>query len=587
MANNVLAVTQLDFTGIKDSLKTFLRNYPQFMDYDFEGSNLGTLLDVLSYNTYLNSFYTNQAINEMFLDTAVLRDSVVSHAKELNYLPRSARSAEAKIDLTIYPTDSPATITIPSGTKFTGSSGQSVYTFQTNEAIVITPYNNTYTANAVSIFEGTTVTENFIVNTAITDQRYILSNPNIDTTSLIISVSNSTGSSETWTFSPSLLNVTTTSKIYFLQATADKYEVLFGDNIAGLYPPNNGTITATYRTCNQDSPNGIKAFKAAQNLGGYSNFFVTTSKDANNLIISATGGASPESVGSIKLNAPRAFQTLERAVTANDYKNILFNAYPEIRAINVYGGEELSPPQYGRVYISVDVTNVVGLSDTEKNKIQSFISTRTPISISPVVVAPDYTFASVVTDVQYNYNTSTLSPADIQSAVLSAISAYNNASLINFNTKLRYSKLVAAIDGADVSITQSNTRVMIFKKINPTLSTNYSVALDYQNTLVAGTVTSSGFTYAGVAATFRDDGAGKIQIITTLNNVVTVLNNSVGTIDYTTGIINLVNLNVSEYVGNAINIFAETDLSDFSAVRNTILEIDANEVTINVTGVRQ
>jgi hypothetical protein len=585
MANNSLAVSQLDYVGITDSLVSFLHNYPQLKDYDFEGSNLRTLIDLLGYNTYLNSFYTNMAINEMFLDTAVIRDSIVSHAKELNYIPRSARSAEALIDIVIYPTDAPSYITIPKGSSFQGTNGNSVFTFLTASDTIISPVNGTYSASQVPIYEGVPVTENFVVNTSIQDQRYILSNPNIDTTSLSVMVTNSSGSSETWDYHETLLGITTTSKAWFLQATSDKYEVVFGDGVAGLAPPNGATITASYRVCNQDQPNGIYRFKSVSSLGGYSNFVVSTSTDSTGTSIKAQGGQPAETNASIRFNAPRAYQTLQRAVTSDDYKTILFTQYPEIRAIHVYGGDEVSPPQYGKVFIAVDVLNAVGLSELEMNKIQSFISTKAPISITPIVTQADYTFVKVDSNVKYDMNTSSLSASDVQTLVLNAISAYNTSSLVDFNVKFRYSKLVAAIDNALSAITDNETSVMIFKKAEPTLNTNYSAALKYQNQLVPGTISSSAFTYDGVSCFFSDDGKGNLQISSTTNGVASVLA-MIGTIDYTNGIVNIVNLNVSDYVGNAINIYSDTVSHDFSAAQNVILEIDADNTTVTVTGIR-
>lgn len=585
-ANNTLAVTQLDFNGITSSLVTFLQAYPQFKDYDFEGSNLRTLIDLLGYNTYLNTFYTNMAINEMFLDTAAIRDSVISHAKELNYLPRSYRSSEAKIDITIYPNDNPAYITIPAGTRFNGTDGQKVFGFMTKEDTIVSPINNTYSIANLSIYEGVTVTEVFTVNNSLENQRYIISNPTIDTTSLTVQVSNSTTMNETWAYAPSLLGLTTKSKSYFLQATSNKYEIVFGDDIVSAAPPNGASITAIYRVCNGDAANGIKKFNATGTIGGYTSFTVSTTSD-NGLKISSTGGTKTESIKSIKTSAPRSFQTLERAITIEDYKTILFAQFPEIRALNVYGGDVLYPPQYGKVYISVDIENTIGLSSTEAAKIESFIATKAPISITPVVVNPKYTFASVITDIKYDLNRSSLSASDIQSLVLSKIQNYNTTNLIDFNKTLRYSKLIAAIDSADTSIIQTNTKLQVFKNINPISGVLLNTALEYQNALVAGSITSSGFTYgSATSCTFADDGAGNLQIVNFINNVKSVLVPSIGNIDYKSGTINIINLDVAEYFGNYISIFADTVTTDFSCTQNTILEIDYNQVTINVTGIR-
>ena len=584
-ANNTLTVSELDFEGISSSLVTFLQNYPQFKDYDFEGSNLRTLIDLLSYNTYLNSFYTNMAINEMFLDTALVRDSVISHAKHLNYTPRSYRSSEGKIDITVYPDDNPAYIQMARGTKFNGTDGQQVFSFITNEDQLILPVDGSYTVSNVSIYEGSSVTEIYNVNTSIQDQRFVLSNPTIDTRSLQVQVSNSIGGTETWDLASSLLGLNTNSKVYFLQATGDKYEIVFGDNIVSANPPNGAKITANYRICNGEKPNGIKKYKGAEAIGGYTTYQITPTLSSNGSAISSSGGATAESTKSIRLSAPRAYQTLERAITYDDYKTILFSQFPEIRAINVYGGDQLSPPQYGKVYISLDVKNAVGLSDTESDKIQSFIYTKAPISITPVVVPADYTYAAITTNVSYNLNVSSLGPGDIQNMVLNAITNYNDTSLDDFEVNFRYSKLVAAIDNADPSIFKTETMVKIFKDIVPDISVSYSASLDYQNALIPGTISSTSFTYNGSSASLIDDGNGNLQIATSINNVLTAVA-IVGTIDYTSGIINVVGLNISEYVGAGIHVYAETVMHDFSGKKNTIVMIDKNSINVNVTGIR-
>lgn len=585
MANNSLAVSSLDYTGLRSSLVSFMRNYPQFQDYDFEGSNLSTLIDLLSYNTYINSFYTNMAINEMFIDTAVLRESVVSHAKELNYIPRSARASVGYIDIEVVPTDAPAYINMPAGSKFQGTDGNNVFTFLTTANTIITPVGNTYIVTDVPVREGVLLTEAFIVNNAITDQKYILSNPNIDTTTLTLTVTNSIGTPEAWTYYPNLFDVKTTTKAFFLQATADKYEIVFGDGVTGAAPPNNSTIIARYVSCNLDKPNGISAYKSGGTIGGYSNITVTPSYYANGTVQSSGGGLAPETAKSIRFNAPRAYQTLERAVTAEDYRNILFSQFTEIRDIFVYGGDQIDPPQYGRVYIAVDLLDAVGLSDLEKNKIQSFISTRVPLTITATVIEADYTMIGIVSSINYNLNQSSLAASDIQSKVLAAMQTYNDANLNKFDARFRYSQLLAAIDAADSSIVDNETDTLLIKQFIPTLDENYSSALKYQNQINAGSITSTAFTYGGLQCSIVDDSNGNLKIISTVNGIQTPLIIA-GTVDYATGTVNIINLNVSAFVGNYISIFATPTTHDFNSSQNIILDIDFNNVTVAVEGIR-
>ena len=585
MANNTLAVTQLDFQGNVDNLKAFLRNYPQFKDYDFEGSNLATLIDLLGYNTYMNSFYTNMVLNEMFLDTAVIRDSVVSHAKELNYLPRSMRSAEAKINITIYPDDNPGYIVIPSGTRFNGTNGQKVMGFMTDKDVVVSPINNVYGVSNVSIYEGITVAEVYNVNTSIESQRFVLSNPNIDTTSLTVNVTNPAGLNEEWKFSPTLLDVKTDSKVYFLQASSNKYEIIFGAGVVGAAPPNGSQVTATYRVTNGEAGNGIRSFKASAAIGGYTQFAVSAATDKNGYPIASSGGSAVETTKSIRLNAPRSFQTLERAVTADDYKNILFAQFPEIADVFVYGGDELSPPDYGKVYIAVELKNTQGLSDLEKNKIQSFISTRAPISIATFVTPAEYTRIAIESNVNYNLNSSSLSESDVQAKIIAAIQTYNDQNLNKFNARFRFSKLLTAIDSADTSIVDNQTTLQMIKEFTPNLNVDYSSSFDYQNEIQPGTISSTAFTYNGLQCSIIDDGSGNIVIISTTNGIVTTIA-TLGVVNYTDGIISIVNLNVSAYVGNYIALYAGPANFDFSSSKNTVLDIDFENVTVNVTGIR-
>ena len=586
MANNSLSVSTLDYVGLQQSLISFMRNYPQFKDYDFEGSNLRTLIDLLAYNTYINSFYTNMAINEMFLDSAVLRQSIISHAKDLNYMPRSARSSQALINIQVFPNDSPPFISMPAGQKFQGTNGNNVFTFQTVSNTIISPLGGVYLAANIPIYEGIRVTEFFVVNNAIEAQKFIISNPNIDTDSLTVSVTNTLGVEENWQYFTNLFGVNNNTKAYFLQATEDKYEILFGDSVNGLAPPNNSRITARYIACNRDLPNGIGNFKSTSPIGGYSSYSITTSNYSNGYVAVARGGAAPESNTSIKFNAPRAYQTLERAVTAEDYRNLLFAEFPEIRDIFVYGGDEINPPDYGKVYIAVDIANAIGLADLEKTKIESFISTRAPISISPVVIAADYTFVGITSRISYNLNKSALSVADIQGGILKAITQYQADNLEKFNSRFRYSQLLSAIDQVDTSIIKNETETTLIKKIFPIINTNYSARLKYQNSIIPGSITSTTFTYNNIDCFIVDDEEGSLNIVSNVNNVLTRIT-TIGTVDYTTGDASIVDLNVSNYAGNGIALFTTPVEKDIKSSENIIIEIDFNNVDIIVSGIRE
>jgi hypothetical protein len=401
----------------------------------------------------------------------------------------------------------------------------------------------------------------------------------------VISVPNSNGIYSTWNFFSTTLNVTASTNAYFMQASGDNYEILFGNNIVGAYPPNGGVIQANYRVCNLDTPNGITVFKATSTVGGYTSFTVNASKDANANLIAAAGGGAPESNSSIQFNAPRSYQTLDRAIVPDDYQNIIRENFPEVRDIFVYGGEDVSPPQYGKTFIAVDLTNAVGLSQLEINLIQSFISQKTMI-IKPIVVAPDYLYVAVTSTIEYNQNDSPLSETDIESLALDQILAYNDQYLNLFNTTFRYTKLGAAIDATDDSLTSQETDVKMFKQIVPTTGTKFAAVLNYQNPITPKTVLSSSIGYNGIQSFLTDDGLGNLFIGISTGTII-VNQALVGSIDYTNGIINITNLNITDYVGDAVNISCSAVDHDITVTQNSVIIIDQNSINITAVGVRK
>jgi hypothetical protein len=589
-ANSALVVSDLDFETIRSNLVTFLSSQTRFKDYDFEGSNMAVLLDVLSYNTHMNNFYTNMAISEMFLDSAQLRDSVVSRAKELNYMPRSSRSATAYINIAITPNDTPSTITIPRGAAFTSRIENTVYTFTTADPIIVTASDN-YTATNVPIYEGTYITERFQVDNTISDQRFILSNQNIDTSSIYITVQNSTTDTTNSEFiqATSLLGYNGESKIFFVQA-ADKsrYEIVFGDGIVGVLPINDNIINVSYRITKGSAANKATSFKPSSTIDGYpaSNITITTAQ-------AAYGGSDPETISSVKFNAPRHYQTQERAVTLDDYRTILLAEYPNIRAINVYGGESVYPPQYGKVFISIDLMDYTGVPDILKNSIQTFINGKMPISIEPTVVSAEYTYVDVVASASYNLNSSSKTENDIKNLIVQQVKSFNTQYLDNYNKTMRYSKLAAAVDGADSSILTSNLTTRMMKKISPYLSTSQLFNLDYQNSITEGTLISSTFTYNGIVSYLKDTGNAEVAIVTSQDDLTStsgvkeiVLKHNVGTIDYQTGIASINVPELDAYTGDSIKIYATPVTNDFSVKNNTVIQIEDGDITVNVTATR-
>lgn len=595
MANTNITLTSLDFTDYKNSLKTFLQSQSQFQDYNFDGSNLSVILDLLSYNTYMNAFYMNMVASEMFLDTAQQRDSVVLRAKELNYVPRSFRSSYALVDLVVANVNpSIILLTIPSGTSFTGRAGTNNYTFSTNQTIVVQANTDgKFYASNVAIYEGTSVTDTFTVQPASnTDvQQFTLSNPTIDTTSLsVVSIENGGANVIPYILSTTLLDLTSNSNVYFLQgADNSQYQIIFGDNVVGRRPADQAIVAATYLVTNGQLPNGIATFTPNGTLGSSSNITVNT-------VSPAQGGDIGEDINSIRFNAPRYFATQERAVTTSDYETLLTVTYPEIQAISVYGGETTSPTQYGKVFISLKLYNFDNIPQDKVTEYSQFLATRAPLTIIPVFVEPDYTYASVATTVKYNINQTTLQPADISTFVISAIQTYNLQYLDNFASTLLYSRLVEAIDSAHPSIISNQTEYSVMKKLLPTSATqNYTLTynMPFNTEGQSGTtITSTQYIVDGVYYTIEDTGASFNTITQTYTGNLIVSgqpSNVVGTVDFTNGVITLTNFFVDSYVGDAIRFYCQLpeNVKDVSTSQNVIFEIPNDEIIVNVQIVRQ
>lgn len=586
-------LTNIDFGEFKQSLKNYLRNQPQFQDYNFEGSNMAVLLDVLAYNTLHNQFFLNMAISEMFLDTAQMRDSILSHAKELGYNPRSAVSAVAYVNIEIEPNDAPTSIVIPKGTRFTSRIDSDVFTFVTAEAQTIFPANGEYIAANTPIYEGQYVSESFVVDTSVDGQRFVLANQNIDTNSLEVLVYENINSDTYDEFmrSDNLLGLSASSKVFFTQpAEKGKLEILFGDDIVGAALAHQNLVRVSYRICNGEAPNGCSTFTPVQSIDGYSAIFVTT-------VAGATGGAEPESIESIRRYAPRNYRSQYRAVNASDYETLLTTRFPEIEAISVYGGEDADPPQFGKVLISVDIGGGAGIPDIKKTAIEEFIASRAAVSIRPQVIDPEFLYIEVVSDVDYRPSRTTFSQADLRTKVLQAITAYRDANLNDFGITFNLSKLIAAIDAADVSFTGNNTRIRATAYMVPDLNEAWNTTVSFQNALQRDVldstrfayylpaIQSSQFTYNGRAAQIEDDGEGTLQIVSKTATQRSVLANSVGSVDYATGKVIVTGLNVSAYTGEAIKLHARLLEPEIRVTGNKILDLSLADVAVTVNPV--
>ena len=589
-------ITQLDFKSNRDQLIAFLkRDNSPFKDYNYAGSNMAVLLDVLAYNTYQNNFYTNMAISEMFLDSAQMRNSVISHAKELNYLPKSAVSAKAIIRVTFTEISADSTIQIPKNTKFLANYQGSTYSFVTNQTYVARKVaTNTYTADNVEIFEGITLhdfeKEGFFLDN--TTFKCILANANIDLDSITVAVNDS---QNVYTFRKDIFGVEPTDQIYYLEPYFDnRYSVVFGKNVFGKQPSIDDDIQISYRVASGTSANGASKF--------------TTNFKTNAIIetiTAASGGADMETLESIKFFAPKSVQIQERAVTERDYAVLLKQKFPEINAISVYGGDELDPPKYGCVAISVDLTGDNYLSTSKKNQYTKYISDKTPLTIKPIFIDPEYLYAKLTVDVHYDLKYSTKSAQELESLIRTAISNYNIANLDDFGSVLRVSRLSSDIDAIDAAILSNNIDAKPIIEYSPLINTASNPIFKFQTSIVKPyaftratgftdykpSVTSSVFSYTGTGGTgicsiLQDDGQGNIHVVSNDINSREILNASAGTIDYTNGIIRLINFKVANYVGAAINIYADTVDNDITSPKNRVFNVRDTDVIVNMIEIK-
>ena len=596
-SNSSITLTQLDFTEYKNSLKTYLREQDEFKDYDFDGSNLSVLLDILAYNTYQNAFYLNMVSNEMFLDSAKLRDSVISHAKELNYLPRSFTSAKATVQLRITPTDTNKnSIVIPKGTSFITRVDDFSYTFNTTENLVITnKTNGVFVSDAITIFEGNYLSDTYVVNYG-NPLIYKINNKNVDISSVAVTLLEDNGSvTQEYSRATSLFGHNESSKVFFLQpGIGDTYEVVFGDGVVGRRPKNNAIVIIEYRVSSGELPNGANRFISSGRIDNEANVAIVT-------LTSAQDGAVAEDLNSIKFNAPRAFTTQERAVTAEDYENLLKANFPEINAVTAYGGEDATPPQFGRIFVSVDLTDVDGLPKIKEDEYKRFLRSRSSVAMEPLFITPDYTYLKIDSLVKYNINRTGLNPEDIRTYVIDAILNYASANLNSFARTFRYSRLVQAIDATDASIISNDTTVNLVKYLTPNLGVPLNLTIDFKSPLtqeipllgdehpivdVHG-ITSTPFTYTGIQnCVLEDNGDGVVRIVTPVGaNHKKIID--VGTVDYNTGVVRLTNFTVQNYVGTALKIYAEPGFRDITAIQNVILNIIESDVNITIEQIRE
>lgn len=486
-------VSELDFDAIKSNLKSFLKSQTEFADYDFEGSGLNVLLDVLAYNTHYNSYYLNMIANESFLSTAKLRSSVISHAKQFNYTPRSISAPTSFVKVTVADPSTTGTLTIPAGYTFISELiDNRSYSFTTLSAYTAPKINGAFTFDSVQIYQGNLVTYSYVYNSSInTLRKFILNDTNIDTRTLTVTVRDSETSttSSVWKLATDIPNITADTPVFYLQEGTDgRFEIYFGDGVLGKALLDGSIVTCNYLVTNGTTANGAGNFIATSDIGGLFAITVDT-------ITAAAGGSDPESTESIKFNAPLQLIAQNRAVSKNDYIKLIGQKYPHFDAINVWGGEDNDPPIYGKIFISAKPKSGFEITDTEKNfVINNIIKPISVMTVIPEFVNADYNYLKVNSELLIDKSETLLQVSDIKELVKQYILDWTGGNLNKFNTFFNYSGLEKGISLLDRSIVSNEIEIMIGKKFRPNLVTANKYILDYGTELVRGTSLDSFFT---------------------------------------------------------------------------------------------
>ena len=591
-----LDISELDFENIKGSLKRFLSNQNEFKDYDFEGSSMAILLDLLAYNTHYLAYNANFVANEMFMDTAQLRSSVASLAKLVGYTPNSARAPIADLKLVIND-GTGATITIPAGTKFSSAIDGLTYTFVSIADKTVQPVDGVYTCQSLEVYEGTYVSYNYTFDSSDIDQRFLIPSDRADSTTIKVAVQNSASdtTSNTYTKATSITELDGTSKVFFLQEAEDgQFEIYFGDGVIGKALDDGNIITISYVVTNKTEANGATTFSLSGSISGFNDITLTVNS-------SAQGGGEPEALQSIKTNASSFYSAQDRAVTTEDYKTKVKQLYANTQSVSAWGGEDAETPFYGRVYISILPTSGSNLTDSTKDRIVKNLKKYSVASVTPVIIDPETTDIVLTSTVKFDEKTTTKVGDTIKSNVITTITNYNANTLQSFDTMFRHSKLTGLIDDTDNSILSNITTVQLRKSFTPTIGSSTKYTINFANALYnphsghntssGGILSSTGFKIDGNTTDvffLDDDGNGNVRRYKMDGSVRSYANSTQGTINYTTGLVEVNSLNVSNIenirgaASTVIEVTVKPNSNDIVPIRNQVLDIDVANSSVTV-----
>ncbi|MAH44181.1 hypothetical protein CMI37_00020 [Candidatus Pacearchaeota archaeon] len=584
-----LQIAELDFDTIKGNLKDYFGSQTEFTDHNFDGSAISVLLDILAYNTHYNAYYLNMLASESFLDSAQLRDSVVTKASMLGYTPRSARGSKANVNLTITPGDAPASITIDRFTQFTSTVNGTAYTFCTANSVVITPSSGVYSADTVELSQGIPLTFKYTADTANTEQKFLLPNANTDTDTLTVTIQESVTDTNTavYALATDITTVNATSNVYFMSEHTDgQFRVQFGDGVLGRKPISGNIIILKSLVTEGTNTNGANVFSAASTVGGYSTVAVVTAN-------SAVGGLDKESVESIKFNAPKNYETQNRAVTTGDYKKIVEDSVSGLDTVAVWGGQDDAVPKYGTVYVSAKPSGADALSTSQKALITSSLADYNIVAISPEVVDPDLINLIFSLTVKYDSRKTTKASGVIAANVIDTIQDYKTNNLNKFGSIFRYSVLSKLIDNTDTSLLGNLLTLTAKKGITPSTTANNSYTISFNNAIYnpsatyEGAVTSSAFAYTDSAGTtystsYLDDLNGVMRIYYLSGSDKLIIANSVGTVTYSNGHITLTSFMPDSFSGSTLDFTITPATNDLIPIRNQLFTVSNTNITVTM-----
>ena len=588
-------VTNLDFADIKTSLKEFMRSSETFSDYNFEGSVLSQLLDVLAYNTYYSALNANLVANEVFFDSASIRENVVSLAKLVGYTPRSAKASKAIITLDIQVPPTIPTLTLLKGSAFIGNNGDGSFIFTvlnniTREAYIDANGVRRITFSEIEVYQGNLINISYNVDTS-TKQHFIIPNADADTSTITV-VIDETDFSIPQRYRPvtDITEVTATDRIYFIQENKnEKFELVFGDDVFGRRIKNKDIITIEYLITNKAEANSCSEFEFVGAFT-YSNLIISDVDVNITVNVPSVGGADPESITSIKYLAPRFYSSQKRAVTVKDYETLVADLYPNLESLSVFGGEEADPPQYGKVFVVAKPNGAEKLTTTGKQELQRELRRYTILSVTPEILDPSYVYIELDSYVYYNSNTTRRNLQQLTEVVKSTINTFGRTRDINrFNGKFKYSKLVGSIDDSDPGITSNITRIRIKKNL-PVISNVFaSYQVCYGNRISPNTdVVSTGFKITGENSNytfyFEKLGVNTIAVFRYDGSVKRYYSRNIGNIDYERGEINISAININSTLDgtNGIRFSVIPASNDIVALRDLYLRIAEEDVKVTV-----